>query len=79
MSTFFQINAFRPFLLQIHSSHSPNNWFYTKNPEKLHYFTIPIKPILKLIIEKIGTSLNNVNFFSNKRIQTISFADSQFT
>ena len=40
---------------------------------------MPIKPILKLIIEKIATSLYNVNFFSNKRILAIYFADSQFT
>ena len=63
MTTFFQINAFRTFLLQIHSSHSPFSFFYDKNPGKLHYFTIPIKPILKLIIEKIANSLNNDNFF----------------
>ena len=38
-----------------------------------------MKPILKLIIEKIATSLNNDNFFSNKRILAIYFTDSQFT
>ena len=32
-----------------------------------------------MIIEKIATSLNNNNFFSNKHILTKSFADSQFT
>ena len=32
-----------------------------------------------MIIEKIATSLNNDNFFSNKLILAISFADSQFT
>ena len=32
---------------------------------------------LKKIIEKIATSLYNVNFFSNKHILTQSFADSQ--
>ena len=62
MTTFFQINVFWPFLLQIHSSHSPFSCFYNKNPGKLHYFTIPIKPILKLIIEKIATSLKKDNF-----------------
>ena len=40
-----------------------------------------MKPILKLIkiIEKIATSLNNNNFFSNKRILFIYFTDSQLT
>ena len=32
---------------------------------------MPKKPILKLIIEKIATSLNNDKFFSNKRILAI--------
>ena len=32
-----------------------------------------------MIIEKIAPSLNNDNFFSNKRIPANSFADSQFT
>ena len=31
-----------------------------------------------MIIEKIATSLNNDNFFSNKHILIKSFADSQF-
>ena len=32
-----------------------------------------------MMIEKIATSLNNDNFFSNNHIVTKSFADSQFT
>ena len=32
-----------------------------------------------IIDEKIATSLNNANFFSNKRILAISFADSELT
>ena len=32
-----------------------------------------------MMIEKIATSLNNDNFFSNNHILTKSFADSQFT
>ena len=79
MTVFFQINVFWPFLLQIHSSHSPYNGFKTKHDRKLQYFTVPIRPILYLIIEKIETSLNNANFFSNKRFLAIYFIDSQFT
>ena len=78
MTTFFKIIIFWPNLLQIHSQHSPYNCFYTKNAGKLQYITIPVKPILKLIIENIATSLNNDNFFSNNHILTKSFADSQF-
>ena len=32
-----------------------------------------------IIDEKIATSLNNDNFFSNNHILTKSFADTQFT
>ena len=42
-------------------------------------FTAPIKSILKLITEKIATSLNKDNSFSNKHNLTKFFAHSQFT
>ena len=44
-----------------------------------HNTTIAQRPISKKIIEKIATSLHNVNFLSNKHILTKFFVDAQFT
>ena len=46
----------------------------TRKAGKNQYFTIPIKPFLKLIIEKIATSFNKDNFLSHIIILTTTFA-----
>ena len=51
-----------------------------KIPEKRNaIFHNTNKTYFKTDLEKIATSLNKDNFFSNKRILAISFADSHFT
>ena len=64
----------------MHSSHSPEKTgSKQKIPEIEIFHSTTTTYFKKNIIEKIATSLHNVNVFSNKHILTKSFADSQFT